>query len=215
MTYNIHSGKNLKNENTFLEIIDFIKEYNPNILALQEVNENKKRGYQISQLTKYFSKVYHFGPHVKIFNGYYGIATFSKFPIIQKKHLLLPSFKEQRGMLYTSLQIDNKSIDIINTHLGLNSKEREKQLSFIQQNIKNSKNPFILMGDFNDDHPDLDLNLFHDTSFWKNQNNIPTLIKFHKKVDFIFVSSDITTICYKVVPLALSDHYPVIAEVEI
>lgn len=215
MTYNIHSGKDLKGENTFLEMIDFVKENNPDVLALQEVNENKKRGYQISQLIKHFSEIYHFGPHVKISNGYYGIATFSKFPIVTRKHILLPSFKEQRGVLHTTLKIDDKNIDIFNTHLGLNAKERKQQISFIQESLRNVKNSFVLMGDFNDNKPILDSCLLYDTSIWNNQESIPTLIKFHKKVDFIFVSNDITTVDYEVSPIILSDHYPIIAKMKI
>ena len=215
ITYNIHSGKNLNGKCTFPKIVDFIKEYNPDILALQEINDNKKRGYQITKLYKEIKKNYHFGPQVKIFDGYYGIATFSAFPIIQKQHIQLPSLKEKRGIIQTTLKINNKNIDIFNTHLGLNSKERTAQFSIIQRYIKSTENSFILMGDFNTDKPELSSSLFFDTSLWNYQNSIPTIIKYHKRIDYILVSKDISTIFYRVLPISLSDHYPVVAKIEI
>lgn len=215
MTYNIHSGKNLNEKYIFPKIIDFIKEFNPDILALQEINDNKKRGYQITQLYKEIKKNYYFGPQVKISDGYYGIATFSSFPIVQKQHTQLPSLKEKRGIIQTTLKINNKDIDIFNTHLGLNSKERTTQFSMIQKCIKGTENSFILMGDFNTDKPELSSSLFFDTSLWNYQNSIPTIIKYHKRIDYILVSKDISTIFYKVLPISLSDHYPVVAEIEI
>ncbi len=215
MTYNIHSGKNLKGEYTFPQMIDFIKEYDPDILALQEINNNKKRGYQIIKLYNEIKKNYYFGPQVKISNGYYGIAIYSSFPICQTQHIQLPSLKEKRGLIQTTLKINDKNIDVFNTHLGLDPEERKQQFFIIEKCIKNTKNSFILMGDFNTDNPQLDFSLFYDISEWNNQNNIPTIIKYHKKIDYILISKNISIKFYKVLPILLSDHYPVTAQIEL
>lgn len=216
MNYNIHSGKNQKGENTFSKILELIRTYSPDILTIQEINENRVRGYQVSKLTNSLKYNYHFGSHVKINDGEYGIGTFASLPIIKNKHILLPSLGEQRGLLQTTLKINNICLDIFNTHLGLNTIERIKQFNIIEKSIKEIDNPFIIFGDFNTTVPIINSSLFKDTSTWNNsQNNIPTLIDNNKKIDYILVSKKIITLYYEVLSVSLSDHYPLIAEIKI
>lgn len=216
MTYNIHSGKNLQGKNTFSKILNLIELHSPDILTIQEINENRVRGYQLSELSNSLGYNYHFGSHVKIKDGEYGIGTFTALPIIKKNHILLPSLGEQRGLLQTTLKINNKCLDIFNTHLGLNTLERIKQFNIIEKIIKEINNQFIIFGDFNTTVPILDSSLFKDASTWNNsQNNIPTLINSNKKIDYILVSKKINTLFYEVLSVSLSDHYPLIAEIKI
>ncbi|SHJ53267.1 endonuclease/exonuclease/phosphatase family protein [Tepidibacter formicigenes] len=84
VTYNIHSGKNYWMKPTLNEIIKYLKRENPDIISVQEVNESKKRGFQVSQIQEALNYNFHFGANVKKTNLNYGIATFSSFPIIEK-----------------------------------------------------------------------------------------------------------------------------------
>ncbi|MCR1898082.1 endonuclease/exonuclease/phosphatase family protein [Irregularibacter muris] len=213
MTYNIHSGKNLKGQYTLPKIIDFIKNYSPDILALQEINENKKRGFQIREIKEILNMNVHFGPHVHIGKGQYGIATVSPFEIIGKQHILLPSIGEQRGMIHTQLRIKSKDVHILNTHLGLNILERKKQFQIIQKYLEGIKDTVILMGDFNTTNLPLQSSLIYDASQGREDQDSPTLIKINKKIDFIMLSKNIQTISHKVVPVYFSDHFPVMAKI--
>ena len=47
------------------------------------------------------------------------LVTYSKYPIKRKNHIYLSSFREQRGMLHTVVNVGYKNLNIINIHLGL------------------------------------------------------------------------------------------------
>ena len=61
----------------------------------------------------------------------YGIATLSKNETLYSEHIFLKSKGEQRGFLHTNIFSECCSIDVINTHLGLDKDERKEQLSQI------------------------------------------------------------------------------------
>ncbi|WP_129595982.1 endonuclease/exonuclease/phosphatase family protein [Anaerophilus nitritogenes] len=212
LTYNIHSGKDLFMIPKLSQLMYFLKNEKFHIMALQEINENNKRGYQVSTIYKNFLCDHAFAPNVKIGDGYYGVATFSFLEFLKKKHIPLPSKKEQRGMLHTLLKIGNKKLNILNVHLGLNEKEREKQFSYIEKYIKTLDEPFILLGDFNTSNPKFNVPMIDAaTKFHKEYQS--TLMPLNKRIDYIFLSPSIELIDYNVVPVKFSDHYPVYAEI--
>jgi len=128
ISFNIHSGTNFWMLPKLQSLIYFFKEQQPDILAIQEINENQLRGHQFSALQKALQLNGQSAPHVKIGKGFYGIATFSRFPIVKHSHLLLPSKKEQRGLLDTVYKVDGQYFHVLNTHLGLSNTERTDQI---------------------------------------------------------------------------------------
>ena len=78
----------------------------------------------------------HFGANVVANNTNYGLATYSKYKIIDEKHIYLSSTKEQRGFLDTTIKVKNKKVHIINVHLGLNDKERKKQIKELEEYLR-------------------------------------------------------------------------------
>ncbi|WP_053955913.1 endonuclease/exonuclease/phosphatase family protein [Inediibacterium massiliense] len=212
LTYNIHSGKDLFMIPKLNQLMDFLKNEKFHIMALQEINENNKRGYQVSTIYKNLLCNHAFSPNVKIGDGYYGVATFSFFKILNQKHIPLPSKKEQRGMIHTLLKIGNKKLNILNIHLGLNAKEREKQLSYIEKYIKTLNDPFILLGDFNTSNPKLNIPMI-DAATKFHKEDLSTLMPLNKRIDYIFLSPSIELMNYHVFPVKFSDHYPVCAEI--
>src|SRR5690554_5787280 len=178
MTFNIHSGKDLNDQNRFNDLIQLIKNTSPDILAIQEINENNVRGNHITQLVNELDYNLHFGPNIKLYDGFYGIVTLSKLPILKKQHIFLPSLSEQRGLIHTTLEFHGRRINVFNTHLGLNTLERALQFRIINKHIElHSKNSgySILLGDLNTDKPNYNKSLLIDTSLIKS-NNHPTLI---------------------------------------
>lgn len=102
---------------------------------------------------------------------------------------------------------------ILNTHLGLSEKERKGQLKVIGQYLKSLKPPIILMGDFNTTDPDIDDLYLVDAAKTMKKEYLETLMNSGKRIDYIFISESIQILDYKVIPIKLSDHYPVILEV--
>ena len=164
ISYNIHSGKDLLMRSQLDKIISFLKNQSAHIVGIQEVNENKRRGYQFRDIKQGLNIDSSFAPNVKIGNGYYGVALFTSLKIATTNHILLPSAKEQRGLLHITVEIGNKKLEILNTHLGLRESERKTQFEFIENYIKGINTPYILMGDFNTTHPSLTINDMVDTA---------------------------------------------------
>lgn len=215
MTYNIHSGKDINGRYSLDKIIKFIQCVSPDVLALQEINENRVRGFQISQIKRELNYYLHFGSNMELHGGQYGIATLTKLPIIKKEHIILPSLMEQRGMIHSTIFIEDQNINIYNTHLGLSNLERYGQLNIINKFIKKhslkSNPPILLLGDFNTTMPLYNRSLLYDT----DTHVLPTIIGFDKKIDYILVSHHIKVLNFEVIKVEYSDHFPLLAEIVI
>ena len=211
-SYNIHSGKNLWMYPTLKSIISFLQEENLDIIGLQEINENNKRGKQVTTVKKNLRMEAHFGENLPLGDGYFGNATFSKYPIVERKYLSLPSSKEPRGLIDTKIKISSCIFSILNTHLGLNKQERMEQIKAIKEYIKTLNQPFILMGDFNTKYIELDDYLVDSASKMRKEH-LPTMMLSQNRIDYVFVSKDLEIIKYEVHTVKMSDHFPVVVEV--
>jgi len=212
MTYNIHSGKNILMRPQLAKIIDFLKKEQVHIIGMQEINENNKRGSQVSNIKNDLQMNHSFAPNVKIGDGYYGVSICTSFEIIEVNHIPLPSKKEQRGLIHTVLKVGNKELNILNTHLGLNTNYRTKQFEKIEKYLKSINSPFILMGDFNTTNPQFNNIPMIDTAKKMNKTHLSTFMCSSKRIDYIFASKSIQVLNYNVIPVKMSDHYPVIVE---
>lgn len=213
ITYNIHSGKNVWMVPQLNRIIKFLKYEQPHIIGVQEIHENNKKGMQFSILKHHLNINGHFGPNVSIGEGNFGIATFCEFPIIENKHFLLPKNREQRGFIDTKILINHEEVHILNTHLSLNSRKRTQQLNEIKKYLSFLKSPYILIGDLNTTYPDLEESNVIDAAKEMKKEHLSTLMLSKKRIDYLFVSNNFNVIDYKVLPVKMSDHYPVVVEV--
>ncbi|MEW9672056.1 endonuclease/exonuclease/phosphatase family protein [Ammoniphilus sp. 3BR4] len=206
--YNIHSGKNLFYRPTLDSIIEFLREQAPDIVSLQEVHNNSKQGWQFNQIKEALAMNGDFGGNVKIGDGMYGNATLTRFPLIQSKNIPLPSQKEQRGVLCSTIDIKGRTIEVLNTHLGLGKKERESQLEHLAMLLDKSSLLHILMGDFNTvvtiPFPDM-----MDLGKKAGKESLPTIFPLKKRIDYIYASSSFHLSSYEVIPVTHSDHYPI------
>ncbi|TCO80091.1 endonuclease/exonuclease/phosphatase family protein [Marinisporobacter balticus] len=212
ITYNIHSGKNLFMIPQLNKIITFLKNEEAQVIGIQELNENDKRGYQVHKLKNGLHMNDAFAPNVKIGNGYYGVGTFTSFEIMKVNFIPLPSAKEQRGLLHTVLKVGTKELNVLNTHLGLNENKRKSQFKAIEKYIQSIHSPFILMGDFNTTIPKFNTPSMIDTAVNMKKINLPTFRVSQKRIDYVFTSKSIQVHNYQVIPVTMSDHYPVIVE---
>ncbi|QZY56436.1 endonuclease/exonuclease/phosphatase family protein [Crassaminicella profunda] len=213
ITYNIHSGKNLSNLPQLNDIIEFFKNEHAHVIGVQEINENNQRGNQVSQIENALKMNSAFAPNVKIGNGYYGVSTFTSFKILKVHYLPLPSQKEQRGLIHTVLKIGNKKLNVLNTHLGLSVDERNKQFKIIEKYLNSLHSPSILMGDFNTTTPKFNSLTMMDTAIQMEKSFLPTFIPSEKRIDYTFTSKPIKILHYSVIPVKMSDHYPVMVDI--
>jgi len=141
-----------------------------------------------------------------------GTTALRLFLIFLLKHILLDSTGEQRGLTDTVVFINNISrVHILNTHLSIKIRERRRQIHQLQDYLNSLTYPYVLAGDFNT------TNLFFndtliDTGKEKNKEHLPTMMLHKKRLDYIFVSKDFIVTKYQVLPVKMSDHYPIIVE---
>ncbi len=207
MTYNIHRAKNEKHKNTLNDMIILLNESNADIVCLQEVTKSQHE--RIREMTKTSAKFVSNAKRAIVSDG---VATYSKYPIVESKHVLLTSKNEQRGFLHTSYKIDGKLINVINVHLGLNKSERATQISEILEYIEKLEGETILAGDFNERYVRLDS--FTDTGKYHGYGNKPTFEALDTRIDYIFITTNsIYSTTYDVLKTDLSDHYPIITKI--
>ena len=145
-----------------------------------------------------------FGLHVNNKKMKFGICILSKRKIIESNHFLLTSKKEQRGLL----SINSTDLLIINTHLGLDSDERKLQISEILDFAKGKCGYIIICGDFNEKN--IYMSNFNDVAVDLNQHNTPTFSK--NRIDYCFISENLSAKSYTVDEVYMSDHFPVVVE---
>ena len=199
ISYNIHVGMDEFRRFTLFQLIKYLKEQDADIICLQEVLY-----YQFNLMKLLLKMDGIFGLHVNNKKVKFGICILSKRKIIESNHFLLTSKKEQRGML----SINSTDLLIINTHLGLDSDERKLQISEILDFAKGKCDNIIICGDFNEKN--IYMNNFNDVAVDLNKDNLPTFAK--NRIDYCFISENLTAKSYTVDEVYMSDHFPVIVE---
>ena len=169
-------------------------------------------------------KYYYFAPAITVPNcGLYGNAILSKIPLVKVENVPIPDpapkkykgYYETRCVLRAELE---GGITVLVTHFGLNPDEQENAVKTVINNLADSK--CVLMGDFNviPDAPALEpiRKKMYDTA---DKFDAPRLSfpsdNPNRKIDYVFVSSDVKVLKADIPPIVASDHRPHTAEIEI
>ncbi|MEN2257904.1 endonuclease/exonuclease/phosphatase family protein [Paraclostridium benzoelyticum] len=112
--------------------------------------------------------------------------------------------------MHTQFFINNKLVNIINTHLGLSEEERQIQIEEIYNYGKKLRGKIIICGDFN--QINVKIKEYYDLAILFDCENIETFEPSKSRIDYIFMSKNLRPSKYKVEFINLSDHYPVIGE---
>ncbi len=161
MTYNVHSCIGMDGKVSPARIARVIAQYEPDIVALQELDVGRSKTNHIDQahrIAHYLQMEFHFHAAMQVEEEHYGDAILTHLPMRLLKSALLPGLDgkpwlEPRGALWVAIDAYGTEIQMINTHLGLHKKERAAQV----QNLlgsdwlghPNMQPPVILCGDFN------------------------------------------------------------------
>lgn len=211
MTYNIQHGKGRDGQTSLHRIAEEIAKANTDVVALQGVDRFLPRsGFrdQLNRLAKQLGMYSCFSPSVNLLIVQYGNAIMSRYPIISKEIQYMSGSIERRSILTARLQVGSETVTVLNTHLGVNTKERVKQIPIFLDALNKLERPAIIAGDFNmgiDDPLMEPLN-----THWRKimlQNNLSTI-----EIDHIFVNMPTEQGSAWAQPSAASDHYPIIAE---
>jgi len=161
MTYNIHSCIGRDRKLSPFRIAEVIAQCDPDIVALQEVDVGRTRTQGVDQaraIADHLNMDFHFYPAIKIEEEGYGNAILSRYPMqlaAAGQLPTLPSLRplERRGALRSMIQVGSRTIQIINTHLGLCRRERLLQADALLGSDwlthSTCHPPCIICGDFN------------------------------------------------------------------
>ncbi|MFO7753073.1 MAG: endonuclease/exonuclease/phosphatase family protein [Desulfobacteraceae bacterium] len=162
MTYNIKScmnrGRKVDPEST----VESVSCLMPDVIALQEVDVGKKRtGFmdQAEYLAGRLNMNHYFFPVMESEEEKYGLALLSVYPVAHLECCFLPALgsgkpKERRGFMAARIETPAGSLNVVNTHLGLNPGDRKVQAEslFRDEALRNTfteNEALILCGDFN------------------------------------------------------------------
>lgn len=156
VTFNAHFGRNPE------KIISAFKQ-NKNlakadVIFLQEIEDHvKELSPRAEQIATELGMNHYYAPSRRAWRkGTHGIATLSRFPLLQNTIVHLPVYNmlvrtHQRIALLSEIKIHQTQITFCNVHLDarLNTNSRIEQLDFLIQNLKKNNGKVILGGDLN------------------------------------------------------------------
>jgi len=157
MTYNIRNGRGLDSRVDLERTAAVIASFEPDIVALQEVDAHRPRSGAIDQtqdLAVRLGMSATFGACIDKGDERYGIATLSRLRFVETRQLCLPAQphrwrSEPRCALVTRLawSVANLELDMVNTHLSVLPRERPGQIAAICEDL--DADEVIVAGDFN------------------------------------------------------------------
>ena len=166
---------------------------------------------------------YYFAKAIDTAGGPYGNGILSKVPILKAETVMIPDpiphaykgYYETRCILKAELA---GGMTVLVTHMGLHPDEHALAVSTVLANVSDEK--CVLMGDFNmePDNPIL-APLFEkmkDTAayFDAPKLSFPSDQPRHK-IDYLFVSNDVTVKSADIPAIVASDHRPYVAQMEL
>jgi endonuclease/exonuclease/phosphatase family metal-dependent hydrolase len=138
LSYNIRLFNYFENRdgsNSEKEILGFLVSQNPDLICLQEFFISGNAAQKEAELNKALGGKYF--SHIKVFgsgrNRYYGIATFSKYPIAGKGEIIHPGSSSLS--IFTDVVIGKDTFRIYDNHLQ-SFRLRRMERSFIEEMTK-------------------------------------------------------------------------------
>lgn len=159
LSYNIHHGEGVDGKLDLARIADVIGAVQPDLVALQEVDQNVTRSLNVDQpaeLARLTGMNVAFGSNIELQGGHYGNAILSRFPIEKSRNHSLPNFAdgEQRGVLAATIAVPELAspLRLFATHLDhrRDDKGRVQSANEINHLLESESSPAVLMGDLND-----------------------------------------------------------------
>lgn len=160
LSYNIHHAEGVDGKLDLERIARVIQSVKPDVVALQEVDQNVQRTQSVDQpaeLARLTKMHVAFGANIELQGGHYGNAVLSRFPITRHKNHLLPNVdeSEQRGVIVADIPVPQiqEPLRLFATHLDFRADDRERLASVKLINelaAKEPNRPSVLAGDLND-----------------------------------------------------------------
>jgi endonuclease/exonuclease/phosphatase family metal-dependent hydrolase len=237
LTYNIHKcigGVDRRYDP--LRVARVIAHYEPDLVLLQEVDQNARRSNadrQVDLLGDFLGFRHRtYFPNVRLRSGgEYGNAILSRFPLTETANIdvTVPP-KKRRSVLHARYRVrlngdsskQTRTLHVYNLHLGLSGFERKIQLRMFLESHPfvglHHRTPILVAGDFNDVWGTLGRKLLAPAGFSGTKRRVRTFPSWGpiRSLDAIYVRGDITLRHVHGARTDLarraSDHLPLIAD---
>lgn len=214
----------------FDKITEFIQSANADIIGLQEVRDDDPNRNIIGFLQGLGYK-YVYAPVKKVWGDQTwndGPAIFTRYDIV-KSEIYNLSNTENRVAIKADIRTETKLLHVYSTHLiHTHQQESEIQREQIENLIKNlTREQTIVMGDFNAIPNSSTINMMQKIMTDTDPLSQPTWSIYPEgceecnpqdiniRLDYIFVSEDITVKSFEVGNSKGSDHLPILSNLEL
>jgi len=218
LSFNIHSAKGARGLN-MEQIAREIEAWDADVVLLQEVDRNRAYTNHTDQpgfFARRLGMEAAFGVNVRQGAGEYGVATLSKYPIVEQSNTHLPADPnnpkdQQRGILNTKIQVGDTVISVYNTHLQhVFDALRLRQMQTVAGILRADPLPKILGGDLNSGPrtPTLQVarSILRDS--WEAVGTGSGLTVPKGRIDFVLYSDPLVAKTSQAAPSSYSDHRP-------
>jgi len=159
VSYNIYHGEGADKVINIDRAGSVIATYNPDFVALQEVDRKTTRSGNIDQAAELGRKLgmeHRFKKAIDYRGGEYGIAILSAYPIKRTiiHDLPTPAGQEPRGALEVVVVVPaeqgrTQTLSFVSAHLGLNNDQRVAQVEALARELSSRGHAIIIAGDLN------------------------------------------------------------------
>jgi endonuclease/exonuclease/phosphatase family metal-dependent hydrolase len=223
MTWNINGAVGRNPRFDLARVVDYVQGHRPDIVALQEIDSRRARAAGVAHPFDVLRDALGtYGAHahaISTADGDYGQALISRWPLASTSvHDLSFPEREPRRAITADIATPIGPLRVIATHLGLSLRERHRQARTLLDLLGAPGSPVVLLGDFNDWlwAGSVRRTLEHALPRCTHHRTFPAWLPL-LQLDRIFVSAAVglATSRTDAVARSLSDHLPVIAEIEL
>ncbi|MEQ9104832.1 MAG: endonuclease/exonuclease/phosphatase family protein [Rhodothermales bacterium] len=154
LAYNIHHGEGMDGVTDLERIAALIREVQPDLVTLQEVDSVVERTGGVDQATvlgELTGMAPVFGEFMPYQGGKYGMALLSAWPIVATENIRLPDGDEPRTALSAVVASPEtgRELRLVGIHFYRTEEERLAQAQELEAHLSEETRPTILAGDFN------------------------------------------------------------------
>ena len=190
------------------------------IVALQEVDAGSLRSGFINQL-QHLAQQSGFHFTFQQINrdlgrlGQYANGLLARVQPASVEEHQLPGLRG-RGVILARFGQPGREVTVLNVHLALTGTARKRQLAYIRTLIEHERH-IILMGDLNCSHGELLASPLGDMHWQWTYGDLNTYPSWRpvRRLDHILVSSGLKIVHVSVPDIRLSDHRPVLMDVQL
>lgn len=206
-------------------ITEFIREQDPDIVGLVEVDGGSFRSKRLNQAETIASALGHY----HTYESKYGDRSWVRFlPIANRQmnaFLTRDAIREQRflyfdhGVKRLVIQLELETVTMFLVHLSIKFRHRQHQLCDLYSLLKNVRKPYLVAGDFNVFWGDPEIELFLAATGLRSANverraSYPSWAP-KMELDLILHSPGIAIRRFEMPAVTFSDHLPLVCDFEV